>query len=94
MNVRTYYYTCPYSHTYYFMVRYKKPKPGRAAVREGKVRKEFWLDPKTLAEAQRILGVETEREAVAQALDLVVFSEGVGRGIRALSKMHIEPLEE
>lgn len=75
------------------MIRYKKPKPGRAAVREGKVRKEFWLDPKTLADAQRILGVKTEREAVAQALDMIVFREGVVRGIRALSKMRFEPLD-
>lgn len=75
------------------MTRYKKVRHRRTAVREGKVRKEFWLDPKTLADAQRILGVETEREAVAQALDMVVFREGVEQGIRALAKMRFEPID-
>lgn len=76
------------------MARYKKPKPRRAAVREGKVRKEFWLDPTTLSEAKRILGVATEREAVSQALDMVIFREGVARGIRTLSGLRLEPLGE
>lgn len=43
------------------------------ARRRGKVRKEFWLDPKSLRRAQTLLGTATERETVERALDLVAF---------------------
>lgn len=58
-----------------------KPKVTRG---RGKVRKEFWLDPKSLQRAQKILGTETEREAVEIALDLVSFRTEVLDGLRAL----------
>lgn len=61
----------------------KKPVLGRRPTRRGKVRKEFWLDPKTLRRAQTILGTATERETVEAALDLVAFrrelTEGIGK---------------
>ena len=44
-----------------------KRLPERAASRRGKVRKEFWLDPKALRRAQSVLGTSTERETVERA---------------------------
>jgi len=65
-----------------------KPKTsGRRAVPAGKVRKEFWLDPKTLAEAQAFLGTASERETVEVALDLVVFRRELVAGARALRRI-------
>jgi hypothetical protein len=64
-------------------VRSRKPT-GRAAAGEGKVRKEFWLDPETLAEAQAFLGTATERETVEVALELVAFRRDLAAGVRAL----------
>ncbi len=58
--------------------------------REGKVRKEFWLDPKALRQAQSLLGVETERETVEIALDLVAFRHEVESGLSALKKMELD----
>ncbi len=67
-----------------------KPKaPGRRAVIEGKVRKEFWLDPSTLAEAQQVLGTASERETVEVALDLVAFRGELVAGARALRGMRL-----
>ncbi|MGQ0641007.1 MAG: hypothetical protein ACT4P6_09610 [Gemmatimonadaceae bacterium] len=57
------------------------------------MRKEFWLDPSTLEAAKRILGVETEREAVAHALEFIVLQEAIAKDIRALRKLKFEPLE-
>jgi len=51
----------------------KTPPPGRPPSRKGKVRKEFWLHPRLLREAQVVLGTSTERETVEVALDLVAF---------------------
>ncbi len=62
-------------------------KPGVKSPREGKVRKEFWLDPHLLREAQNYLGTSTEREAVEMALDLVAFRKELGRGARTLRKL-------
>jgi hypothetical protein len=60
----------------------KSARRGRVSTRHGKVRKEFWLDPKRLLKAQEILGTATERETVELALDLR--SGGPGRrGTRA-----------
>jgi Arc/MetJ family transcription regulator len=58
--------------------------PARTAVSEGKVRKEFWLDPDTLAEAQTFLGTTSERETVEVALELVAFRRDLAAGVRAL----------
>jgi hypothetical protein len=69
----------------------KKPADHRPT-REGKVRKEFWLDPKTLRRAQRILGTATERETVEVALDMVAFRRELLDGTRALSGLQIDPI--
>jgi len=73
--------------------RAKAKAPGRRALTEGKVRKEFWLDPATLAEAQAYLGTETERETVEVALDLVAFRRDLAAGARALSGMRLKRLD-
>ena len=67
-----------------------KSKSRRSSSRRGKVRKEFWLDPKALREAQSLLGAETERETVEIALDLVTFRHEVQRGLAALDGLEIE----
>jgi hypothetical protein len=58
--------------------------------RRGKVRKEFWLDPKALRKAQKLLGAETERETVEMALDLVAFRHEVTEGLQTLSGLGLE----
>ena len=59
--------------------------------REGKVRKEFWLDPKLLKVAKQELGAATEQEAVVLALDLVTFRRELIRGVKALAEIHFSP---
>lgn len=66
---------------------------GRRAVTEGKVRKEFWLDPKALADAQAFLGTESERETVEVALDQVAFRRDLAAGARALRGMRLQRLD-
>jgi Arc/MetJ family transcription regulator len=73
--------------------RRKSAKPGVRASREGKVRKEFWLDPDLLREAQDYLGAATEREAVEMALDLVAFRRELGEGARALRKLSLSRID-
>ena len=68
-------------------------RSGRRAPGEGKVRKEFWLDPSALAEAQAVLGTETERETVEMALDLVAFRRDLVLGARALKGMRLSRLD-
>ncbi len=63
----------------------KKQAPHRSEGRRGKVRKEFWLDPKALRRAQAILNTSTERETVEKALDLVAFGAEVQVGVAALA---------
>ena len=60
--------------------RAKVTSAGRSALTEGKVRKEFWLDPATLVKAQAFLGTETERETVEVALGLVAFRRDLAAG--------------
>jgi hypothetical protein len=60
---------------------------------EGKVRKEFWLDPRTLARAQSFLGTASERETVEVALDLVAFRRDLAAGTRALSGMRLARID-
>lgn len=72
------------------------PRPrvaGRRAAHEGKVRKEFWLDPRVLADAQAALGAATERETVELALDLVTFRRELAEGARALRGLDLSRLE-
>ena len=69
------------------------PAAGRRAAHEGKVRKEFWLDPHLLADAQAALGAATERETVELALDLVAFRRELVDGTRALRGLDLARLD-
>lgn len=69
------------------------PAGGRRAAHEGKVRKEFWLDPHVLADAQAALGAATERETVELALDLVAFRRELVDGARALHGLDLARLD-
>jgi len=68
----------------------KSPVPRKHASRRGKVRKEFWLDPKALRRAQTLLAAETERETVELALDLVAFRHELGEGLRTLAGLELD----
>ena len=71
-----------------------KFEPGaKAFSRAGKVRKEFWLDPGLLREAQEYLGASNEREAVEMALDLVAFRKELGQGARTLRGLTLSRLD-
>lgn len=70
-----------------------RKRAGRTAAVEGKVRKEFWLDPDALAEAQAFLGTATERETVEVALQLVAFRRDLAAGARALRGMTLTRLD-
>lgn len=75
------------------LVRMKSPAvkaSERRPSREGKVRKEFWLDPETLRRAQKILGTATERETVEVALDMIAFRRELLDGTRALAGLEID----
>ena len=72
--------------------RHRK-RTGLTAAGEGKVRKEFWLDPATLAEAQAFLGTATERETVEAALELVAFRRDLAAGARALRGLRLTRLD-
>ena len=61
--------------------------------RKGKVRKEFWLNPKLLKETQRLLGTAAERETVEAALDLVVFRRELTAGDEALAGLTLQRLD-
>lgn len=63
---------------------------GRPEGRRGKVRKEFWLDPKSLRRAQSILKTPTERETVEKALDMVAFGAEVQAGVTALAGLQLD----
>lgn len=65
----------------------------RSSSREGKVRKEFWLDPTLLREAQEFLGASNEREAVEMALDLVAFRKELSQGARALRGLSLSRID-
>jgi hypothetical protein len=67
----------------------KSAKSRRSSSRRGKVRKEFWLDPKALREAQELLGAETERETVEIALDLVTFRHELLSGVAVLAGLEL-----
>jgi hypothetical protein len=66
--------------------------PKHRPSREGKVRKEFWLDPGILRRAQQILGTATERETVEVALDMVAFRRELLDGTQVLSGLQIDPI--
>ena len=73
--------------------RARRAVGGRRAAHEGKVRKEFWLDPQVLAEAQAALGAGSEREAVELALDLVAFRGELIAGARALRGLDLARID-
>ena len=54
--------------------------------RAGWVRKNVVMDQRKLDFARRALGVETETEAIDQALDLVAFREELARGFTAVRR--------
>jgi predicted nucleic acid-binding protein len=68
----------------------KRPAAKRPDGRRGKVRKEFWLDPRALRRAQAALGAATERETVELALDIVAFRDEVQAGVRALDGLALD----
>ena len=70
-----------------------KVKPATGASREGKVRKEFWLNAEALSAAQKYLGAKTERETVEMALDLVAFRKELETGARTLRKLHLSRID-
>ncbi len=72
---------------------HRKRKPAGRASRQGKVRKEFWLNPELLREAQEHLGASTERETVEMALDLVAFRRELGEGARALRGLRLNRMD-
>ena len=54
--------------------------------RAGWVRKNVVMDQRKLDAARRALGVETETEAIDQALDFVAFREELARGFTAVRR--------
>ena len=54
--------------------------------REGWVRKNVVMDQRKLDTARRVLGVDTETEAIDVALDLVAFRRELVRGIAAVRR--------
>jgi hypothetical protein len=68
-------------------------RPGRPRSRKGKVRKEFWLNPRLLKKAQDLLGTATERETVETALDLVAFRRELAVGARALAGLKLRRID-
>lgn len=54
--------------------------------RAGWVRKNVVMDQRKLDVARRALGVETETEAIDQALDLVAFREELAKGFAAVRR--------
>jgi len=72
------------------------PLPSRRftrGTRKGKVRKEFWIDPKLLKTVKEELGAASEREAVELALDLVMFRKELAKGARRLVGLAIDTLD-
>jgi hypothetical protein len=70
-------------------------RPGRAATtapgrvrggRAGWVRKNVMMDQRKLDVARRALGVDTETEAIDQALDFVAFREELAKGFTAVRR--------
>lgn len=68
----------------------KSPTSRKQSSRRGKVRKEFWLDPKALRKAQKLLGTETERETVEVALDLVAFRHELAEGLQSPAGLELD----
>lgn len=69
------------------------PRSRHPDSRKGKVRKEFWLNPKLLKKAQSLLGTTTERETVEVALDLVAFRRELAAGGAALAGLTLRRID-
>ena len=61
------------------------PPRGRGR-RTGWVRKNVIMDQRKLDAARRALGVETETEAIDQALDFIAFGNEVAKGMAAVRR--------
>jgi Arc/MetJ family transcription regulator len=70
-----------------------KDSLARDTAHMGKVRREFWLDPRLLAEAQSVLGTATEHETVELALGLMAFRHGLIEGAQALQGLDIRRID-
>jgi hypothetical protein len=62
------------------------PRQSVAGRRAGWVRKNVVMDQRKLDVARRALGVDTETEAIDQALDFVAFREELARGFAAVRR--------
>jgi hypothetical protein len=62
------------------------PRPRVSGRRAGWVRKNVVMDQRKLDVARRALGVDTETEAIDQALDFVAFREELARGFTAVRR--------
>lgn len=71
----------------------RKPAQPRRASAAGKVRKEFWLDPAALAEAQAFLGTATERDTVEVALELVAFRRDLAKATKTLANLPLARID-
>jgi hypothetical protein len=71
----------------------RKTAPARRAAAAGKVRKEFWLDPDALADAQAFLGTATERDTVEVALELVAFRRDLARATKTLARLPLTRID-
>jgi hypothetical protein len=58
----------------------------RSGNRSGWVRKNVVMDQRKLDAARRLLAVDTETEAIDQALDFVAFREELARGFAAVRR--------
>jgi DNA-binding ferritin-like protein (Dps family) len=77
------------------MAASKKPQ---SATRGGKVSektpKSYRLSQRKIDAAKRILGAETETEAIETALDMVAFGHALAEGTRALVGTDVEPFDD
>ena len=62
------------------------PKRAARSRRAGWVRQNVIMDQRKLDVARRALGVDTETEAIDQALDLVAFGEELAKGLAAVRR--------
>lgn len=68
------------------------PRPGKTGQKRSRARGNGWvrknvvMDQRKLDAARRVLGVETETEAIDVALDLVAFRRELVRGIAAVRR--------
>ena len=69
------------------------PRSKRPPSHKDRVRKELWLNPKLLREAQDYLGTATERETIEMALDLVTFRRELAAGAVALEGLELRRVD-